>query len=111
MSQDDGGFKPSEMVGDLVRKALTVGVGAVFLTEESIKALVKQYKIPTELVGGLIESASRTKDEFLKDLSNKLVSQIMDKVDLKALLNEALEHYEADINVKFKARARKAKHD
>ncbi|MCC7441110.1 MAG: hypothetical protein IT285_05740 [Bdellovibrionales bacterium] len=98
MSQDDSGFKPA----DLVRRILTIGVGAVFLTEESIKALVKQYKIPAELIGGLMESANRTKSEFLRDLSDKMTDQFMQKVDVRALAKEILEDHEMEITVKFR---------
>lgn len=99
---DESGFKPSEMVADMVRKALTIGVGAVFMTEETVRTLVKQYKLPTELVAGLLESASRTKEEFFKDLSDKMVNQVMSRVDVSALLHELLQNHEIELKVRFK---------
>ena len=43
---------------DFAKKLLTVGMGTAFLTEEALRALVTEFKIPKELIGGLLESAT-----------------------------------------------------
>ena len=49
---------------DLMKKMLTVGVGTLFLTEESLRGLVSEIKLPKELLGGVLESANKTRKEF-----------------------------------------------
>jgi hypothetical protein len=90
--------------GELVKKILTVGVGAVFLTEESLRALVSEFKLPKEFLTGLLESAGKTKSDFLQKLSADVMSSISEKVDFKELLQEALEKNEVDVHIKLNFR-------
>jgi hypothetical protein len=96
---------------DLVKKILTVGVGAIFLTEESVRSLVSEFKLPKELLGGVLESAGRTKNEFLKDLSQDLVAKIKDRIDPKALVEEILRNNEIDLQIKMSFSPKKKKHE
>lgn len=86
---------------DFVKKVLTVGVGAVFLTEESLRSVIGDLKLPKELLGGLLDSAQKTKSEFFQGLSQELVSQILNRVDPKELIEETLKNYEVKVTVKF----------
>src|SRR5690606_9989416 len=58
---------------DLVKKVLTVGVGAIFLTEESVRALVSEFKLPKELLTGILSTANKTRHEFLSKLSTDIL--------------------------------------
>jgi hypothetical protein len=93
---------------DLVKKAITVGVGAVFLTEESLRGLVSEIKLPKELLGGILESAQKTKNEFLGKLSSDVLDRIMTRVDPKALVEEILVRNDLELQVKlsFRPKAR-----
>ena len=97
---DDLQSKASE----LVKKILTVGVGAIFLTEESLRGLVSEFKLPKELLTGVLESAHKTKSEFLRNLSNEVMTRVMERVDVKELLQEMLAQNEIqfDVTVRFK---------
>ncbi|MEK6579753.1 MAG: hypothetical protein AABZ55_11045 [Bdellovibrionota bacterium] len=91
----------SSKAADLVKKILTVGVGAVFLTEESVRSLVTEFKLPKELLGAVLESAGRSKKEFLQNLSQDVLSKIGEKVDLAALLQEIMSKNEIDLQIKI----------
>ena len=54
---------------DFVKKILTVGVGTIFLSEEALKALASEIKLPKELFSGLLETAGKTKKDFLESQS------------------------------------------
>mgnify|MGYP003343917446 CR=1 FL=1 len=86
---------------DLVKKALTVGVGALFLTEESVRGLVSEFKLPKELLTGILEGANKAKNEFLQNLSSDVLSRIQDRIDPKALIEEILRDNEIDLHVKI----------
>ena len=92
---------------ELVRKILTVGVGAIFLTEESLRGLVSEFKLPKELLGGILESANKTKNDFFGKLSSELMERIGQKVDPRALVEELLRNHEIELHVKmsFKPKA------
>jgi hypothetical protein len=97
---------------EMMKKVLTVGVGALFLTEESLRGLIGDFKVPKELLGGILESAAKSKDEFLKNLSKDVMSRVSDKIDPRALLDEFFARNEIDLHVKvsFKPKS-KSKED
>jgi hypothetical protein len=96
---------------ELMRKVLTVGVGTLFLTEEALRSLVSELKLPKELLTGVLESAGKTKNEFLQSLSRDVLSRVTERLDPQALVQEFLEHNEIRMEVKMsfspKARAKK----
>lgn len=92
---------------DLMKKVLTVGVGAVFLTEESLRALVSEWKLPKEVIGAILESSRKTKNEFMQTMSQDVFSKIVDKVDPLALLTEFLTRNEVELHVRVGIKPRK----
>lgn len=92
---------------DFVKKILTAGVGAIFLTEESLKALVSEFKLPKEFLTQLLESANRTRKEFLENLSQDAINRVISKANPKELLKEILEDYDLELNVKVRFNPRK----
>lgn len=93
--------EPQSKASDFIKKVLTVGVGAIFLTEESLKNLVGEIKLPKELLGGILESAGKTKREFLDSLSTEVLSRLTEKVDPRSLIDEILTRYDIEFNIKM----------
>jgi hypothetical protein len=85
---------------ELMRKVLTVGVGTLFLTEEALRGLVSELKLPKELLGSILESAGKTKNDFLQSLSKDVLSRVTDRFDPKALVQEFLSSNEINFHVK-----------
>ncbi len=103
MAADDLQSKAS----DLVKKVLTVGVGAIFLTEESLRGLVSEIKLPKELMGGILESAGKTKNEFLSKLSTEIIDRATEKLDPAALVEEFLSRNDVELNIRMSFKAKK----
>jgi len=57
---------------ELMRKVAFAGLGALFMTEEGIRALSGQLKLPKEALGFVLSQAERTKDEVGRVLSEEL---------------------------------------
>lgn len=91
----------SSRASEMMKKVLTVGVGTLFLTEEALRGLVSEFKLPKELLTSVLESAGKTKNEFLSTLSRDLMARVTDKVDPRELLNEVLNRHEIELNVKI----------
>lgn len=51
-------------VPDFVRRMAWAGLGAVFMSEESVRRLAGQLKLPKEALGFLLTQAEKTKDEL-----------------------------------------------
>ena len=102
MANDDLQSKAAE----LFKKVLTVGVGAAFMTEESVRNLVSEFKLPKELITAIIDTAAKTKDEFLHKASSELVSQLMDRIDTQALVKEVAQDLLRDNEVTIEMKLR-----
>ncbi len=97
---------------EMMKKILTVGVGAFFLTEESLRGLISDIKLPKEILSGILESANKTKTEFLRNLSQEVLSQILEKINPAELAQEILNKNEIEIkfNLKFKPKVKSTAH-
>jgi hypothetical protein len=102
---DDIQSKAAEMM----KKVLTIGVGTVFLTEDTLRTLAADFKLPKELLAGILDSASKTKDEFLGKLSKEVLDRVMEKVDPRSLVEEVLSKHEIDINIRLNFRPKNTK--
>ncbi len=93
--------------GDLLKKAITVGLGAAFLTEESIRALVGELKLPKELVTNLLAQANSTRSEFLGKFSQEVIDKIQSKIDPVELVTDVLRRNDIEFTIKLKVTPKK----
>ncbi|MCY1078197.1 hypothetical protein [Archangium lansingense] len=59
-------------VPEFVRKVAVAGLGALFMTEEGIRSLAGQLKLPKEVLGYILGQAEKTKDEVGRVVSEEL---------------------------------------
>jgi hypothetical protein len=80
MANDEGqkGF-------ELLRKVISAGIGAAFMTEESIRAYLGELKLPKDVVGLFLQGAQKSKDELMDRVGNEVI-KIIHKIDF---VNEA----------------------
>ncbi len=65
--EESGGEAKLGFVPELVRK-----VAVAFMTEEGIRSLAGQLKVPKEVLGFIVSQADRTKDELGRMLSDEV---------------------------------------
>ncbi len=91
---------------DVVRKMLVAGVGALFMTEEGIRSMVKELKLPKEALGFVLGQAEKTKGEVVRvvgqELRNFLASAKV-REDLLQMLQQMTFEVKAEIKVKPRA--------
>lgn len=83
-------------VEGLLKKVLTTGVTAAFMTEEGVRAILKDVPLPKDIVGSLVENAKNTKTEFVAGVKNELKTYL-DKIDLGEEIDKILEKYDFEI--------------
>ncbi|MFZ5471790.1 MAG: hypothetical protein ACOZIN_20365 [Myxococcota bacterium] len=59
-------------VPEFVRKMAVAGLGALFMTEEGLRALAGQLKLPKEALSYVLSQAERTKDELGRVVSEEI---------------------------------------
>ena len=93
-------------LGDLLKKVLTTGVTAAFMTEEGVRAVLKDLPLPKDMVGSLVENAKSTKTEFVSSVKNEL-RNYLDKIDLSKELDKIAEKYDFEIKATISLKKKK----
>ena len=62
-----GGLLP-----DSIRKALVTGISAVFMTEEGIRNMLSDMRLPKDAMGYLVQQTERTRRELFRVISAEL---------------------------------------
>jgi hypothetical protein len=77
--RDDGNDKDEKrrsrlegLIPDLVRRTIYAGLGAVFTTEEGIRRIASDLKLPKDVANYLIQQASSSKDELFRIVAKEL---------------------------------------
>ncbi|AKF81663.1 hypothetical protein SAMN05443572_103607 [Myxococcus fulvus] len=63
---------PAGFVPEFVRRMAVAGLGALFMTEEGIRNLAGQLKLPKEALGFILSQAEKTKDEVTGAITEEL---------------------------------------
>ncbi|MFP2903549.1 hypothetical protein ACLESD_00430 [Pyxidicoccus sp. 3LFB2] len=63
---------PAGFVPEFVRRMAVAGLGALFMTEEGIRNLAGQLKLPKEAMGFILGQAEKTKDEITGAITDEL---------------------------------------
>lgn len=89
-----GGFA-AKVLGDLARRALTTGIGSVFLSEESLRSQLAEMKLPKEAMAYVVSQADRTKKDIVNAIAREtreFLSRLeVDKVLARALVGTTVE--------------------
>ncbi|ATB48119.1 hypothetical protein [Corallococcus macrosporus] len=67
-----GSNGPAGFVPEFVRRMAVAGLGALFMTEEGIRNLAGQLKLPKEALGFILGQAEKTKDEVTRAVTEEL---------------------------------------
>jgi hypothetical protein len=68
----DEAKKLSGLVPDIVRRAVLTGVGALFMTEEGIRNLVGEMKLPKDALAFLLAQADKTRTEVARVVTQEV---------------------------------------
>ena len=93
-------------LGDLFKKVLTTGVTAAFMTEEGVRAVLKDLPLPKDMVASLVDNAKSTKTEFVSSVKNELKTYL-DKIDLSKELDKIVEKYDFQISATISLKKKK----
>lgn len=90
-------------VSDMMKKALFATIGAVFMTEESVRAYVAESKLPREIRNYVIQNTAQAKEQFFSYLSKEL-SQLVMKSDLPKVVQGFLKDHTIEVEAKIRFR-------
>ncbi|MAE59091.1 MAG: hypothetical protein CME69_09435 [Halobacteriovorax sp.] len=99
-SNNEDGKKESSF-SDVIKKVVSVGVGAAFMSEESVKNMLGDLPLPKDIINGLYSNAKGAKEDFIESVRQELSTHLA-KVDPKKLVEEVLDNYDIEVQAKLK---------
>jgi polyhydroxyalkanoate synthesis regulator phasin len=93
--------KKDSPIGDIIKKVVSVGVGAAFMTEESVKKILEDLPLPKDIISGLVQNAKGAKEDFTNGIREEL-RNYLNKVDAAKLASDVLDRYDIEIEAKLK---------
>src|SRR5688572_17000618 len=89
---DDFEEKQGGPVLEVVKKLFSVGIGAAFMTEESIRSYLGDIKLPKDVLQFVLQSANKGKDELVTRVS-KEIGTILSHVDIVKEASKFVENH------------------
>ena len=65
---------------ELIKKLITAGLGAAFMTEEHIRGYLGDLKLPKDVLSPLVQGAAKSKEEMVNKVSNEVI-KIINRID------------------------------
>lgn len=93
-------FDLKGQVAEAVNRILLTGVGTIFLTQEAVKGLLGEVKLPKELINALLENASKQKQEFFQILAREAVA-VFSRVDVAKEIQKAIDGHTVRIHIEL----------
>ena len=98
----------SSSIEGIIRKVVSVGVGAAFMTEESVKKILEDLPLPKEILSGLVQNAKGAKEDFTNGIREELRNYLT-KVDASKIASDILDRYDVEVEAKFKFKKKEEK--
>lgn len=86
--------------GEVLRKVMSVGLGAAFMTEESVRSALGGINLPKEVLNGILQGANRSKEEFLNKVGNETI-KLLSKIDFVKEASRFVEEHKFRINAEI----------
>jgi polyhydroxyalkanoate synthesis regulator phasin len=98
--------KKDSAIGDIIKKVVSVGVGAAFMTEESVKKILEDLPLPKDIITGLVQNAKGAKEDFTNGIREELRTYLS-KVDASKIVSDLVDKYDIEFETKisFKKKA------
>jgi hypothetical protein len=94
-------------ITDIAKKLVAVGVGAAFLTEESIRSALGEVKLPKEILNVVLQNATKTKDVIADQVTKEIV-KLISKIDFVKEASRFVEDHKFNIEIDITKKDKKS---
>lgn len=102
-AHDDVRAEHSDRPGALsetIKKLVTAGVSAAFMTEESVRGFVSELKLPKETLNLLLQGATKSKEDLMNRVGREIIG-IISKIDFVKEASRFVEEHKFRINAEI----------
>lgn len=89
-----------------LKRLVTAGIGAAFMTEESIRTYLQELKLPKEALNLILQSAQKSKDEIANRISTETIKMIS-KIDFVKEASRFVEEHKFKISAEVEVLKKK----
>ncbi|MFC2075404.1 hypothetical protein ACFLRA_03950 [Bdellovibrionota bacterium] len=87
-------------IAEVMRKVAMTGLGAIFMTEETIRQTITEMKLPKEILGKVLSNASKGKDELIKSFAKEFKA-LLSKFNVPDEITKYLQRHDVHVNAKI----------
>ena len=84
-------------IAEGLKRIVTAGIGAAFMTEESIRGYLQDVKLPKDVLNLVLQSAAKSKDDLVNRISNETIKMIQ-KIDFVKEASRFVEEHKFKIS-------------
>ncbi len=92
---------PVGAITDFIKRALVAGIGVLFMTEEGIRSLLGELKLPKEAVQFVVGQVAKTKEDLFRVLAKELRA-FLESADISGQLRKLLSQTALQVEAKVR---------
>ena len=86
---EEGGRKIEWALPDLLKRGILAGIGALFMTEEGVRSILGELKLPKEAAQFVINQVAKTKEDLFRVIASE-IRGFLDSTNISEELRGAL---------------------
>jgi hypothetical protein len=86
--------------GEVLKRVMSVGLGAAFMTEESVRSALGGINLPKDVLTSILQGATRSKEEMLNKVGNEVI-KLVSKIDFVKEASRFVEEHKFRINAEI----------
>lgn len=91
----------SSLIREGMKRAIATGTAAIFMTEEGVRTLLGELKLPKDIVRYVTEQAAEGRQEFF-DMLRKEIRRFFDRYDMGDELRKLFRENQLEINARLR---------
>jgi hypothetical protein len=93
-------------LSETLKKLLSTGLGAAFLTEDVIRSYLQDVKLPKDVLNLLLQQAGRSKEDLMNRIGNETIRMIS-KIDFVKEASRFVENHKFKISAEVEVLKKK----
>src|SRR5262249_3947544 len=85
---------------ELLKKVVSAGLGAAFMTEESIRTYLAEVPMPRELMQLILQGATKSKEDLLNRVGNETI-RLIQKIDFVKEASRFVEEHKFKVSAEI----------
>jgi hypothetical protein len=85
---------------DMLKKLMSAGLGAAFMTEESIRTYLGEVKLPKDVLHTIVQGATKSKEELLNRVGNETI-RLIQKIDFVKEASRFVEEHKFKVSAEI----------